>query len=130
MFLVQAALPYLQESPSAAVVNVISAGAFLFSANVAMYAAAKAALMSFTRSMAADFAPLGIRVNALAPGTVDTDMVRANPPEMQRSMAQASHLRRAADPDEMVGPALFLASDASSFVTGQVLLADGGLVPH
>jgi NAD(P)-dependent dehydrogenase (short-subunit alcohol dehydrogenase family) len=130
VFLVQAALPYLEESPSAAVINVISAGAFLFSANVAMYAAAKAALMSFTRSMAADFAPLGIRVNALAPGTVDTDMVRANPPEMQRSMAQASHLRRAADPDEMVGPALFLASDASSFMTGQVLLADGGLVPH
>ena len=111
-------------------INVISAGAFLFSANVAMYAAAKAALMSFSRSMAADFAPLGIRVNALAPGTVDTDMVRANPPEMQRAMAQASHLGRAAGPDEMVGPALFLASDASSFMTGQVLLADGGLVPH
>ena len=92
--------------------------------------ATKAALMSFTRSMAADFAPLGIRVNALAPGTVDTDMVRANPPEMQRAMAQASHLGRAAGPDEMVGPALFLASDASSFMTGQVLLADGGLVPH
>ena len=130
VFLVQAALPQLRESPSAAVINVISAGAFLFSANVAMYAAAKAALMSFTRSMAADFAPLGIRVNALAPGTVDTDMVRANPPEMQRAMAQASHLGRAAGPDEMVGPALFLASDASSFMTGQVLLADGGLVPH
>jgi len=109
---------------------VISAGAFLFSANVAMYAAAKAALMSFTRSFAADLAPRGIRVNALAPGTVDTDMVRANTPEMQRSMANASFLRRAAHPDEMVGPALYLASDASSFMTGQVLLVNGGLVPH
>ncbi len=130
VFLVQAALPYLERSEHAAIVNVISAGAFLFSANVAMYAAAKAALMSFTRSMAADFAPRGIRVNALAPGTVDTDMVRANTPENQRSMANASFMRRAASPDEMVGPVLYLASDASSFMTGQVVLVDGGLVPH
>jgi NAD(P)-dependent dehydrogenase (short-subunit alcohol dehydrogenase family) len=130
VFLVQAALPHLERSEHASVVNVISAGAFLFSSGVAMYAAAKAGLMAFTRAMAAEFAPRGIRVNALAPGTVDTDMVRANTPEAQRSMALASHMRRAAAPDEMVGPALFLASDASSFVTGQVLLADGGLVPH
>lgn len=130
VFLVQTALPHLERSDHAAIVNVISAGAFLFSANVAMYAAAKAALMSFTRSMAADFAPRGIRVNALAPGTVDTDMVRANTLEAQRSMANASFMRRAASPDEMVGPVLYLASDASSFMTGQVLLVDGGLVPH
>ena len=130
VFLIQAALPYLESSEHAAIVNVISAGAFLFSANVAMYGAAKAALMSFTRSMAADFAPRGIRVNALAPGTVDTDMVRANTPEGQRSMANASFMRRAASPDEMVGPVLYLSSDASSFMTGQVLLVDGGLVPH
>jgi NAD(P)-dependent dehydrogenase (short-subunit alcohol dehydrogenase family) len=130
VFLVQHALGQLERSEHAAIVNVISAGAFLFSANVAMYAAAKAALMSFTRSMAADFAPRGIRVNALAPGTVDTDMVRANPPAARQSMANASFMRRAASPDEMVGPVLYLASDASSFMTGQVLLADGGLVPH
>lgn len=130
VFLIQAALPHLERSEHAAIVNVISAGAFLFSANVAMYGAAKAGLMSFTRSMAADFAPRGIRVNALAPGTVDTDMVRANTPEAQQSMANASFMRRAASPDEMVGPVLYLASDASSFMTGQVLLVDGGLVPH
>ena len=130
VFLVQEALPHLRESDHASVVNVISAGAFLFSAFVAMYAAGKAALMSFTRSMAAEYAPMGIRVNALAPGTVDTDMVRNNPPEMRESMAQAGLLRRAASADEMVGPVLFLASDASSFMTGQVLLVDGGLVPH
>lgn len=130
VFLVQAALPHLTESPTASVVNVISAGAFLFSAQVSMYAAAKAALMSFTRSMAADFAPRGIRVNAIAPGTVDTDMVRNTGPESAAMMAKAGLMRRAADPDEMVGPALFLASDAASFVTGQVVLADGGLVPH
>jgi NAD(P)-dependent dehydrogenase (short-subunit alcohol dehydrogenase family) len=130
VFLIQAALPHLERSEHASIVNVISAGAFLFSANVAMYGAAKAAMMSFTRSMAADFASRGIRVNALAPGTVDTDMVRANTPEAQQSMANASFMRRAASPDEMVGPVLYLASDASSFMTGQVVLVDGGLVPH
>jgi NAD(P)-dependent dehydrogenase (short-subunit alcohol dehydrogenase family) len=130
VFLVQEALPHLERSEHASVVNVISVGAFLFSATVSMYAAGKAALLSFTRSMAAELSPRGVRVNALAPGTVDTDMVRANPPEAQRAMAEAGIMRRAADPDEMVGPVLFLASDASSFVTGQVLVADGGLHPH
>jgi NAD(P)-dependent dehydrogenase (short-subunit alcohol dehydrogenase family) len=130
VFLVQYALPWLTESPHASVINVISAGAFLAAPNVAMYSGAKAALMAFTRSMGSDYAKLGIRVNALAPGTVDTDMVRNNPPEVQQSMANAAPMKRAAHPDEMVGPALFLASDAGSFVTSQVILADGGLIPH
>jgi NAD(P)-dependent dehydrogenase (short-subunit alcohol dehydrogenase family) len=78
--------------------------------------------------MAADFASRGIRVNALAPGTVRTDMVLNNTPEAQERMANASYMKRMASPEEMVGPALFLASDASSFVTGQVVIADGGLV--
>lgn len=130
VFLVQEALPWLEKSPNASVVNVISAGAFLFSTFNSMYAASKAALMSFTRSMGAEFGTRGIRVNALAPGTVDTDMVRANPPAMQKAMAEAAAMRRAAHPDEMVGPTLFLASEAASFVTCQVLIADGGLVPH
>jgi NAD(P)-dependent dehydrogenase (short-subunit alcohol dehydrogenase family) len=130
VFLVQEALPHLEKSPSAAVVNVISAGAFLFSSYTATYAAGKAGMMSFTRSMAAEYAPRGIRVNALAPGTVDTDMVRNNPPEAQQRMADASPMKRMADPDEMVGPVLLLASDAGSFITGQCILADGGLVPH
>jgi NAD(P)-dependent dehydrogenase (short-subunit alcohol dehydrogenase family) len=130
VFLVQHALPHLETSPCAAVVNVISAGAFLFSPNVAMYAAGKSALMSFTRAMAADFAPRGIRVNALAPGSVDTDMMRKTTPEAQQRMGAASFQGRIASADEMVGPALFLASDAASFMTGQVLIVDGGLVPH
>jgi NAD(P)-dependent dehydrogenase (short-subunit alcohol dehydrogenase family) len=130
VFLVQEALPYLEQSPCASVVNVISAGAFLFSMQTAMYSGAKAGLMALTRSMAAGLAPKGIRVNALAPGSVDTDMVRNTGPERMASMANASLMNRIADPWEMVGPAVFLASDASSFMTGQVLLVDGGLVPH
>ena len=130
IFLIQAALPHLEASDHASVINVISAGAFLASSNVAMYAAAKAALMSFTRSMGAGLASKGVRVTALAPGTVDTDMVRANSPEAQAAMAAASPMKRAANPEEMVGPALLLASDAGSFMTGQCILADGGMVPH
>jgi NAD(P)-dependent dehydrogenase (short-subunit alcohol dehydrogenase family) len=130
VFLVQEALPHLEKSPCAAVLNVISVGAFLASPYQSIYGSGKAALLHFTRSMGAEFAPRGIRVNALAPGTVDTDMVRNNPPEIQKMMAAASSMKRAASPDEMVGPALFLVSDAASFVTGQVVIADGGLVSH
>jgi len=128
VFLIQEALPYLATSEHASIVNVVSAGAWLFSAGTSMYSAAKSAMVSYTKSMAAELAGRGIRVNALAPGTVDTDMVRNTGPEMAEIMAKASLLRRAAVPEEMVGPALFLASDASSFVTGSVVHADGGLV--
>ncbi len=128
VFLIQEALPQLRESPSASVINVISAGAFLFSPGVSMYAAEKAALMSFTRSFAAALAPDGIRVNALAPGAVDTDMTRKTGEAGMSGMRNASLQKRIAPSDEMVGPALFLASDASSFITGQVVKADGGLV--
>jgi NAD(P)-dependent dehydrogenase (short-subunit alcohol dehydrogenase family) len=130
VFLLQYALPHLTASPCAAVINVISVGAFVGSPTLAMYSGAKAALMAFTRAQAKEWAPLGIRVNALAPGTVDTDMVRSNPPEVQASMAAASPMGRAAHPDEMIGPALFLSSDAGSFVTGQVVLADGGMFSY
>ena len=130
VFLVERALPHLEATGNAAVLNVISAGAFLFSAHVAMYSAGKAGLMAMTRAMAAAYAAKGIRVNALAPGTVDTDMVRNNTPEAIESMRNAAFMRRAAHTDEMVGPALLLCSDAGSFVTGQVLIADGGLTPH
>jgi NAD(P)-dependent dehydrogenase (short-subunit alcohol dehydrogenase family) len=130
VFLTQAAIPHLKESEHAAVLNILSVGAFMYSAFVSMYAAGKAALLAHTRAAAAELAPFGIRVNALAPGTVDTDMVRANPPDRQRAMAEAMLMRRMAEPDEMVGPALLLTTDAGSYITGQVLLVDGGMVPH
>jgi NAD(P)-dependent dehydrogenase (short-subunit alcohol dehydrogenase family) len=69
-------------------------------------------------------------VNALSPGTVDTDMVRRNSAEAQAVMTGMQLMRRMAHPDEMVGPALMLTSDAGSFITGHVVFADGGMVPH
>jgi len=130
VFLIQYALPALTASGRGSVVNVSSAGAFLFASTQHIYAAAKAGLQSYTRSLAAELAPRKIRVNAIAPGTIDTDMVRNNPPAAQEAMAKASLMRRAADPDEVVGLALYLASDASSFVTGTTINIDGGLVPR
>jgi NAD(P)-dependent dehydrogenase (short-subunit alcohol dehydrogenase family) len=130
VFLVQEALEHLKASEHAAVLHILSGAAFMFSSYVSMYAIGKAGLLEHTRAAAAELAPFGIRVNALAPGTVDTDMVRANTPEMQETMAEVMLLKRMAHPDEMVGPALMLTSDAGSFITGQVLLVDGGMVPH
>jgi NAD(P)-dependent dehydrogenase (short-subunit alcohol dehydrogenase family) len=130
VFLVQQALPHLKASPAAAVLNTVSVGAFNFAPAVSMYAAGKAALLSFTRSMAAAYAPFGIRVNALAPGPVDTDMMRNNPVEVVDAMANATLQKRLASPDEMVGAALLLVSDAGSYLTGQAIIVDGGGTPR
>jgi NAD(P)-dependent dehydrogenase (short-subunit alcohol dehydrogenase family) len=130
VFLVQEALPHLKQSRHAAVLNVLSGAAFLFSSSVSLYAIGKSGLAAATRSMAAEFAPYRIRVNALSPGTIDTDMVRKNSPEAQAEMTKLQLLPRMAHPDEMVGPALLLTSDAGSFITGSVLFADGGMVPR
>ncbi|TDZ46370.1 SDR family NAD(P)-dependent oxidoreductase [Mycobacteroides franklinii] len=131
VFLVQAALPHLVASRHAAVLNVVSVGAFMFGQGVSMYSAAKAALVAYTRSAAAELAVRGVRgvrVNALAPGAIDTDMVRKTPQAEVERMANANHLKRLGLPDEMVGTALLLTSDAGSYITGQTIIADGGLV--
>ena len=130
VFLVQHALPHLKASSHAAVLNMISTGAFQFAPMVSMYAAGKAALLSFTRSMAAGFAAFGIRVNAIAPGPVDTDMMRNNPREAIDYMAGATLMKRLASPDEIVGAALLLTTDAGSYITGQVVIPDGGGTPR
>lgn len=130
VFLVQAALPHLKASQHAAVINMISVGAFNFAPFTAIYSSNKAALLSFTRSMAAEYASDGIRVNAIAPGPVDTDMMRNNPQEAIDMMAGSTLLKRLAHPDEMIGAALLLASDAGSYMTGTVIIADGGGTPR
>lgn len=130
VFLIQEALPWLKKSKHASVLNVLTGAAFLFSSTVSLYAIGKAGLMAATRAMAAEFEPHGIRVNALSPGTVETDMVRKNTPDAQDAMTAIQLMKRMADPDEMVGPALLLTSDAGSFITGHVVCVDGGMVPR
>lgn len=130
VFLAQKALPHLKKSAHAAILHTVSVGAFNFAPTMAIYGSVKAALMSFTRSMAAAYVNDGIRVNAIAPGPVDTDMMRANPQEAIDAMVGGTLMRRLAAPDEMVGAALLLCSDAGSYLTGQVVIVDGGGTPR
>ncbi|MGQ0568485.1 MAG: SDR family NAD(P)-dependent oxidoreductase [Armatimonadota bacterium] len=93
-----------------------------------IYAATKAGLVQMARALAAELGPQGVRVNAIAPGVVDTPLTRPikDDAEWYAAYAAKSALGRWASADEMVGPVVFLASDASSFITGAVLFVDGG----
>ncbi len=90
------------------------------------YNASKAAVHQLTKSLAAEWAPLGIRVNAVAPGYVKTDMAPVDRPEFQRYWIEDAPMQRYATPEEIAPSVVFLASDAASFITGSVLVADGG----
>jgi NAD(P)-dependent dehydrogenase (short-subunit alcohol dehydrogenase family) len=130
VLLVQEALPHLKASEHAAVLNRVSIGAMIFSPALSMYSAAKAAMLSYTRSMAAEFVGFGIRVNAIAPGPVDTYMMQQNPQEAVDAMVGGTLMKRLGTPDEIVGAALLLCSDAGSYITGQVVIVDGGGTPR
>lgn len=127
LLLTQAALPQLTASEHASVINVISVGAYAGAPGLGLYVAGKAALLSFTKTMAKELVGRGIRVNALAPGPFMTDMVTAGGDAQVAAFAASNPQQRVADPSEIVEAALFLASDASSFVTGTALTIDGGL---
>jgi len=132
LLLARAAFSHLARERRGVVVNITAVAGHAPMVGLGAYAASKAALLSFTRTMAKEWTPQGVRVNALTPGTVATDMILPRDAErrarFEAEMAAQSLFGRIAQPDEMVGPALFLASDASSFMTGQVLVVDGGLL--
>jgi NAD(P)-dependent dehydrogenase (short-subunit alcohol dehydrogenase family) len=109
------------------VINISSTASLHAMPFTVVYAAAKAGLNALTKAAAAEYGPRGIRVNAIVCGTFHTDSFHhGTPPEMQERMAANVALRRIASPDEIVGTALFLASDASAYLTGELIVLDGG----
>lgn len=126
---VQAWLPALRRTRGC-IINVASGAAFIAQGNALGYSPSKAAVRMFTQTLALDLAPDGIRVNALAPGVIETPMTeatRANPERLERFM-QRLPAGRLGQPHELAGPAVFLASDLASFVNGATLPVDGGTV--
>jgi NAD(P)-dependent dehydrogenase (short-subunit alcohol dehydrogenase family) len=132
----RAALPSLRKSPSASIVNIASVQGIRGQPHAMAYATAKGGVINLTRCMAVDFGPEGIRANAVAPGYIDTRMAlqkQDGTHEHQTEWYQDIYvkhgrmpLRRAGRPEDVAGPIVFLASDESRYMTGQVLVVDGG----
>jgi NAD(P)-dependent dehydrogenase (short-subunit alcohol dehydrogenase family) len=119
----------LVEQGGGSVVNIDSIGATHPAPLVAPYCAAKAAVVNLTQTLAQEWAPAGVRVNCLSPGLIDTDINRqlVDHPQAGPTMARTVPLGRWGNPDDMVGAAVWLASDASSYVTGALIPVNGGI---
>jgi 2-deoxy-D-gluconate 3-dehydrogenase len=116
------------ERRTGSVINVASVAGLKGTPELAPYGASKAAVISLTRSLALEWGSAGIRVNALCPGWTKTDLNASlwGDEALAAHLVSTTGMKRWAEAEEMVGPTVFLASDASSFLTGQALVVDGG----
>jgi 3-oxoacyl-[acyl-carrier protein] reductase len=112
-----------------AIINLGSMASFFATRNNPAYSASKGALVTLTKTLAENWARYGIRVNAIAPGLVATKITKVSwdNPEIYQATVQRTPLRRWGTPEDMAGPALFLASPLAGFITGQTILIDGGM---
>ena len=126
--LCQAVGRHMLERGSGSIINVASTAGLGGTPTLAPYGASKAAVISLTKSLALEWGTGGVRVNALCPGWTRTDLNKDlwSDEGLARAMVEPTGLKRWADVGEMVGPTVFLASDASSYVTGQAVVVDGG----
>lgn len=124
----QAVAPHLLERQTGSIVNVASVAALGGGPAMSPYAASKAAVVSLTRSLAMEWGHANVRVNALCPGWTATDLNRNlwEDPQASAAMMATVPMGRWGQASEMVGPAVFLASEAASYMTGQILVVDGG----
>jgi NAD(P)-dependent dehydrogenase (short-subunit alcohol dehydrogenase family) len=123
--------PHMAKTGGGSIINVSTVGAYRGGPGVGAYTSSKAALVNFTKVMANEFAPLGVRVNVISPGPFDSEMVRAADaldPEFTKRAAAGTMQHRIAATGEIVGATIYLASDASSFVTGEDHVVSGGML--
>ena len=125
---IQAVLPHMLHEHAGCIVNISSIWGVRGASCEATYSATKHALIGLTKSLAAELGPTGIRVNCVAPGVVKTDMLDALPPEALPMLAGDTPLGRLGTPEDIAQAVCFLADDRASFITGQVLTADGGFL--
>ncbi|MGE8077374.1 SDR family oxidoreductase [Peribacillus loiseleuriae] len=128
-YMCQAVLPIMKKQSYGSIINMTSNLVERPIVPYHEYTTAKTALMGYSRNLAAELGPLGIRVNCVAPGLVyPTDASKGTKEELKDLIISQTPLRRIAAPEDVAGPVLFLASDWSQFMTGQTLFVDGGLV--
>lgn len=118
---------YMLKQRSGSIINMSSIVGITGNAGQCNYAASKAAVIGFTKSLARELGSRNIRCNAIAPGFIETDMTHNLPQEVKEGMLKSIPLRRIGQTDDIANLALFLASDMSAYITGQVIRCDGGM---